>query len=84
VSLQWSTTPTNANNTSKLKAAPTLRGSSASTTDIFLPSMSACLMKMRLPGTIDASELGAALKAMGHNLPDEEIKKMILQVPYSR
>jgi len=41
-------------------------------------------MKMRLPGTIDASELGAALKAMGHNLPDEEIKKMILQVPYSR
>ena len=37
-------------------------------------------MKMTLSGTIDASELGAALKAMGHNVHEDEIQKMILQV----
>ena len=37
-------------------------------------------MKMKLSGTIDASELGAALKAMGHNVHEDEIQKMLLQV----
>jgi Ca2+-binding EF-hand superfamily protein len=30
-------------------------------------------------GTIDASELGAALKAMGHELSNDDIKKMVEQ-----
>jgi Ca2+-binding EF-hand superfamily protein len=31
-------------------------------------------------GTIDASELGAALKAMGHEMSDADIKKLLAQV----
>ena len=49
---------------------------------VHLPLLSACLMKMTLSGTIDASELGAALKAMGHNVHEDEIQKMILQVSF--
>ena len=31
-------------------------------------------------GTIDASELGAALKAMGHNVSDDDLKQLLAQV----
>jgi hypothetical protein len=73
------------NNALELEAAlsnQTLLGSDELDASIFvhLPLLSACLMKMTLSGTIDASELGAALKAMGHNVHEDEIQKMILQV----